>query len=150
MNELLGWYGYCNSTNDDQTIELNNLPNNNSKMTTPDFATILSTTTTTTTTAVEPSTAIVITTTPPTNLTLPSRHMDAINKRNARESSLSLDDTTNTNTTTTTDSMSAIDEMTIMSSPLHIINEPSTAANNLEQSSSPVSHSGLEMKKKIN
>lgn len=138
MNEFLGWYGYCNSTNDDHTIEqqqFNNIPSN--KMTTPDTTTILSTSTTTT-----------MTTSSPSNLTLSACQTDANNKRITRENSLSLDDTT---TTTTTDSMSAIDEMTVMSSPLQMCKEPSplsTDANNLDrQSSSPVSHPGMKVQK---
>lgn len=162
MNELLGWYGYCNSTNDDHTIEqqqFNNLPSN--KMTTPDFTAILSTTTTaatttTTTTTISASAAVASTitmrATSPSNLTQSVCQTDASNKRNVRENSLSLDDTTNTTTaTTTTDSMLAIDEMTIMSSPLQICKErspSSSAVNNLDRdSSSPVSHSGKKFKK---
>lgn len=157
MNELLGWYGYCNSTNDDHTIEqqqFNNLPSN--KMTTPDFTTILSTTTTTATAATTTISAraaatVTMTTSSPSNLTQSACQTDANNKRSIRENrnSLSLDDTTNTTITTTTDSMSAIDEMTIMSSPLQMCKErspSSSAVNNLDrESSSPVSHSGKKV-----
>lgn len=160
MNELLGWYGYCNSTNDDHTIEqqqFNNLPSN--KMTTPDFTTILSTTTTTATvatmtvSATAAATTVTMTTSSPSNLTQSACQTDANNKRSVRENrnSLSLDDTTNTTITTTTDSMSAIDEMTIMSSPLQMCKErspSSSAGNNLDRESSlPVSHSGKKVNK---
>lgn len=159
MNELLGWYGYCNSTSDEHTIEqqqFNSLPS--SKMTTPDFTTILSTTTTTataTTTTISAELAaatVTMTNSSPSNLAQSACQTDANNKRNTRENSLSLDDTTNTtSTTTTTDSMSAIDEMTILSSPLQINKErspSSTAVNNLDhESSSPASHSGMKILK---
>lgn len=37
MNELLGWYGYCNSTNDHTAERFNNLTS--ARMSTPNFGT---------------------------------------------------------------------------------------------------------------
>lgn len=100
MNELLGWYGYCNSTNDHTAERFNNLTS--ARMSTPNFGTILTQSYSNTNHTSSTSTAIA-------------------NKR-TRDNSLSLDDIDDT-----TDSMSAIDDANTKVSPQ--ISKDATAAN---------------------
>lgn len=121
MNELLGWYGYCNSTNDTTGERFNNLAN--TKMSTPNFTTILSSASS------------------PQSITAPhhsnqnrsvSASTSATGNNPKRDNSLSFDDIDNT-----TDSMSATDEITSKVSPQLHSKDLTTAHSDKSSPSTP-------------
>lgn len=143
MNELLGWYGYCNSNNNDHSTErFNSLTN--ARMSTPNFSACLSQSASyssanhSSNSVCNAAAANAVTT---TNNTVGANG----NSNGRRENSLSMDDIDNT-----TDSMSTVDELTKMSPHMNKdgINAPpqkaTTAATATAAEKSPLgSQSGL-------
>lgn len=128
MSELLGWYGYCNS-NDDQSVErFNNLTS--ARMSTPNFGAILSQTT-------NHSPKTTMTTTTSTTSAVASSTAATNNQK--RTNSLSLDDIDNT-----TDSLTTMDELTKVSPQISKELIITTTTPYLDESP-PASHSGLKL-----
>ncbi|XP_055318074.1 sine oculis-binding protein homolog isoform X2 [Sitodiplosis mosellana] len=131
MNELLGWYGYCNSNNNDHSTErFNSLTN--ARMSTPNFAACLSRSASYSSTNQSSNSAAAATAAAAaaaTTITTVSVGTSSSNRK--RENSLSMDDIDNT-----TDSMSAVDELTKMSpqTSKDSINAPTTTTTTITTS----------------
>lgn len=145
MNELLGWYGYCNSNNNDHSTErFNSLTN--ARMSTPNFAACLSQSvsyssanhSTNSVCNAAPATAVTTATATTTNTVGANGNSNSIGRR---ANSLSMDDIDNT-----TDSMSTVDELTKMSPQMNMdaINSQKTITTTTAPEKSPLgSQSGL-------